>query len=277
MSNQQNDQAVTSDSDQDNNGGGFDLLAMINKKVVNQQSLQEQKNQQQNQELQEYYQAKRQQAEERLNERIQVLRLFKGNGENIQQKMKLLEKIPQQTSECLDAELERNLKRLIKEAEDFEQDQLHQGISQDYLISPSFVLTPFTQRLINETREYANPLILEKVVSYYDLDEIGSNYSKDVYNPHNKEPDDFYEEIARRQNEMMLQQQEEMIRKRRMLEQQREKLVESRAQRIAEMTNTDVKMVEETLLMANQKKNQLGSRFDNVNANPIMPLMPRRM
>jgi len=41
-------------------------------------------------------------------------------------------------------------------------------------------------------------LILEKVVSYYDLDEIGSNYSKDVYNPHNKSPEDFYEEIARR-------------------------------------------------------------------------------
>ena len=114
-----------------------------------------------------------------------------------------------QTSECLDAELEvriifrfiflqRNLKKLIKEAEDFDQEQLHKGISQDYHISPSFVITPFTQRLITETKEYANPLILEKVVSYYDLDEIGSNYSKDVYNPHNKSPEDFYEEIARR-------------------------------------------------------------------------------
>lgn len=53
-----------------------------------------------------------------------------------------------------------------------------------------------------------------------------------------------------------------------MMEQQREKMVESRALRIAEMTNTDVKMVEETLMIAAAKKNQMGSRFDTVNINP---------
>jgi hypothetical protein len=38
-------------------------------------------------------------------------------------------------------------------------------------------------------------LIIEKIVDHYDLDEIGSNYPKDVYDPHHKDPSDFYEEI----------------------------------------------------------------------------------
>ena len=48
-----------------------------------------------------------------------------------------------------------------------------------------------------------------------------------------------------------------------MQEANREKLVEQRAQRIAELTNTDVKVVEEIMM----KQNQLGvaSRFDTVN------------
>ncbi len=45
-----------------------------------------------------------------------------------------------------------------------------------------------------------------------------------------------------------------MIRKRRMMEAQREKNVEARAQRIAEITNTDVKVVEETLMAAVNKQ-----------------------
>ena len=45
---------------------------------------------------------------------------------------------------------------------------------------------------------------------------------------------------------MLHLQQEEMMKKRRMMEQQREKMVESRAQRIAELVGaTDVKQVEE--------------------------------
>jgi len=62
-------------------------------------------------------------------------------------------------------------------------------------------MTPFNQNLISNDEkhnEYANPLILDKITSYYDLDEIGSNYPKEVYNPHGKDPSDFYEEIAKR-------------------------------------------------------------------------------
>ena len=106
---------------------------------------------------------------------------------------------------------------------------MKKGTSQDYYLSQFFASTPFTHRLMTETKEYSNPLILEKVVSYYDLDEIGTNYPKNIYNPHSMLPEDFYEEIAKRQTEMMLTQQDEMIRKRKMLEQQREKMVESRA------------------------------------------------
>ncbi len=104
---------------------------------------------------------------------------------------------------------------------------------------------------------------MEKIIDNYDLDQIGSNYPKDVYNPHGKDPLDFFEEIAKSQTELMQQQQEEMIKKRNLQVANREKLVEQRALRIAELTNTDVKMVEEIML----KKGQLGgsSRFDSVN------------
>ena len=64
---------------------------------------------------------------------------------------------------------------------------------------------------------------------------------------------------------MMMQQQEELLKRRKQQEQQREKLLESRAQRIAEMMNTDVKKVEETLMQNEAKKKNLGGgRFDSV-------------
>jgi hypothetical protein len=53
--------------------------------------------------------------------------------------------------------------------------------------------------LIHSEKEYLNPLILEKIVDYYNLDEIGTNYPKEVYNPHGKQPEDFFEEIAKTQ------------------------------------------------------------------------------
>jgi hypothetical protein len=47
-------------------------------------------------------------------------------------------------------------------------------------------------------KEFSNPQILDKVIDEYSLDEIGSNYPKDLYNPHGKDASDFYEEIAKR-------------------------------------------------------------------------------
>ena len=43
-----------------------------------------------------------------------------------------------------------------------------------------------------------NPSILDKVIDEYNLDEIGSNYPKEIYNPHAKESGDFFEEIAKK-------------------------------------------------------------------------------
>lgn len=75
------------------------------------------------------------------------------------------------------------------------------GESQDYHISNRLEMTPFNSRLILDDsmhNDYANPLILDKMISYYDLDEIGTNYPKEMYNPYGKDPQDFYEEIAKR-------------------------------------------------------------------------------
>jgi hypothetical protein len=62
-------------------------------------------------------------------------------------------------------------------------------------------MTPWNMRLINEEKDYNNPLILEKIIDFYDIDEIGSNYPKEMYNPHEKHPEDFFEEVAKRQAE----------------------------------------------------------------------------
>lgn len=59
-------------------------------------------------------------------------------------------------------------------------------------------MTPWNERLITNEKEYLNPLILDKIIEYYDIDEIGSNYPKEVYNPHGKDPSDFFEELTKR-------------------------------------------------------------------------------
>ena len=151
------------------------------------------------------------------------------------------------------------MKAWIEEAEAWEQEEIERGTSNLFQITNRFVNTPFNQRLLSQN-EYLNPLILDKVVDYYSLDEIGTNYPQSVYNPHSHAPDDFFEEIAHRQTQLLQQQQDELIRKRKQQEANREKMVESRVQRIAEITNTDVKVVEETLA----KQRQLGGRFDSV-------------
>ena len=130
-------------------------------------------------------------------------------------------------------------------------------------MTPSLVPTPFTQRLLQDP-DYLNPLIVEKLVDLYDLDELGTNFpANSIFTP---DPTDFFEELSRRQNELLQSQQEEMVKKRRLQEVAREKLVETRAQRIAEMTNADITLVEETL-QAQQKQGKPTSRFDSMVPN----------
>lgn len=56
-------------------------------------------------------------------------------------------------------------------------------------------MTPWNEKLVSTEKEYNNPLILEKIIDYYDIDEIGSNYPKSIYDPHNKKSEDYFEEI----------------------------------------------------------------------------------
>ena len=74
---------------------------------------------------------------------------------------------------------------------------------QEYNLTTSLVMTPWNQRLIENEREYNNPLIVEKMIDFFDLDEIGSNYPKNVYNPHKLEAGDYFEELAKRQTELL--------------------------------------------------------------------------
>ena len=52
-------------------------------------------------------------------------------------------------------------------------------------------------------KDYNNPLILEKIIDFYSIDEIGSNYPKHLYNPHDKQAGDFFEELQKRQIELL--------------------------------------------------------------------------
>lgn len=124
----------------------------------------------------------------------------------------------------------------------------------EYKITAQYVHTPYNKRLM-ETNDYMNPLILEKALDLFDLDQYSGLASR-------FEPSDYYEELAQRQNEMLQVQQEEMMKKRRMIEAQRQSMVEQRAIRIAEIVGaTDVKQVEEQLIQQSQQKQQ--SRFDS--------------
>lgn len=79
-------------------------------------------------------------------------------------------------------------------------------------------MTPFNERLISHEKDFNNPLILEKFIEHFSLDEMGSNYPKTAYNPHDKLPEDFIDELQKRQTELMLIQQEEFLKKRRLQE-----------------------------------------------------------
>ena len=77
------------------------------------------------------------------------------------------------------------------------------GDSHEYKISSNMVMTPFNQQLLTKEKDYNNPLVLEKFIDAFGLDEIGSNYPTSLYNPHDKQPEDFIEELQKRQTELL--------------------------------------------------------------------------
>ncbi|KAL4562227.1 hypothetical protein LXL04_034425 [Taraxacum kok-saghyz] len=48
---------------------------------------------------------------------------------------------------------------------------------------------------VRNRKEYRNPDFLTHAVTYQDIDEIGSNFTKHVHDPHGFHPSDFYDEI----------------------------------------------------------------------------------
>ena len=45
-------------------------------------------------------------------------------------------------------------------------------------------------------RNFLNPVILEKLVDRFGIDEIGTNYPKTLYNPHDFSPEEYYDRLA---------------------------------------------------------------------------------
>lgn len=49
---------------------------------------------------------------------------------------------------------------------------------------------------VRNRKDYRNPDFLLHAVRYQDIDQIGSCFSKDVFDPHGYDPSDFYDEIG---------------------------------------------------------------------------------
>ncbi|RWS15873.1 SAP30-binding protein-like isoform X1 [Dinothrombium tinctorium] len=56
---------------------------------------------------------------------------------------------------------------------------------------------------IQKRKDFRNPSIYEKLIAYCGIDELGTNYPPEIYDPHKWEPESYYEELARKQKEEM--------------------------------------------------------------------------
>ena len=54
-------------------------------------------------------------------------------------------------------------------------------------------------RLIQERKEFRNPSIYEKLIQFCDINEFGTNYPPEIYDPLQWGPESFYEELAKTQ------------------------------------------------------------------------------
>ena len=76
-------------------------------------------------------------------------------------------------------------------------------MGEDLKLTSTFAMTPFNQRLVTQERDYNNPLIVEKFIEDYAIDETGTNYPPELFNPRGFEEADYYEALAVRQTEML--------------------------------------------------------------------------
>jgi hypothetical protein len=57
--------------------------------------------------------------------------------------------------------------------------------------------------IIQQKKSFRNPSIYEKLIAYCEIDEFGSNFPTEVYDPHCWKDTDYYEHLAKRQKEEM--------------------------------------------------------------------------
>ncbi|MGH0141550.1 UNVERIFIED_CONTAM: hypothetical protein FKN15_001233 [Acipenser sinensis] len=56
-----------------------------------------------------------------------------------------------------------------------------------------------TNSHIQNKKEFRNPSIYEKLIQYCGIDELGTNYPKDMFDPHGWSEDSYYEALAKAQ------------------------------------------------------------------------------
>ncbi|KAF7204917.1 SAP30-binding protein isoform X2 [Nothobranchius furzeri] len=56
-----------------------------------------------------------------------------------------------------------------------------------------------TNSHIQQKKEFRNPSIYEKLIQYCGIDELGTNYPKDMFDPHSWSEDSYYEALAKAQ------------------------------------------------------------------------------
>ena len=57
--------------------------------------------------------------------------------------------------------------------------------------------------MIERRKDFRNPSIYEKLIAYCGIDELGTNYPPELYNPHKWGPEAYYDELAKKQKEEM--------------------------------------------------------------------------
>ncbi|NXM10370.1 S30BP protein, partial [Ploceus nigricollis] len=57
--------------------------------------------------------------------------------------------------------------------------------------------------IIQNKKEFRNPSIYEKLIQFCSIDEIGTNYPKDMFDPHSWSEDSYYEALAKAQETEM--------------------------------------------------------------------------
>lgn len=56
---------------------------------------------------------------------------------------------------------------------------------------------------IEKQKDFRNPSIYEKLVSFCEIDELGSNFPPETYDPHKWSAESYYDELAKKQKDLM--------------------------------------------------------------------------